>query len=468
MHILAPFVMLWCSALQDKPAPATPPPAAPPAAQEKAPLPPPPAEQPLFKTLVKQFTLGGQVRFRAEYRDPTSYANTVPAGESDDFILTRIRLNMKFTVTDDIEVFVQPQDQRAWGQEANILTDERNLDLHQGYVDVRNLFSEPIWIRAGRFEMAYGDQRLVSPLDWHNVARAWDGAKIRYGPKDWWIEGFYTVIRDPLPPSPPAPPVFSPAPTAFNGAAEDQDFMGVYFSYVGVADHEFDAYAFFREFQDGSFTDELGNVGDLIDHTIGARIKGKDLGLEYTLEIMGQGGHLAQDRIKAYAYAATLGYTFDIDWKPRIGFEYAYASGDRTPANGTRGTFDPLFPFFHYYQGYADVFGFKNSKSLSAYLKVAPAENLSIHLDLFAFKLAQARDSWFNDPGASLRRDTTGGSGRSVGTEFDLHARYNVGKHVKFWLGWSHFIAGEYVRKTATVGRSTDMNWFFLQMTVDF
>jgi hypothetical protein len=462
MHTLLLLGVLATCAAQDKP-PAPPPP--PPAAEKPA---PPPTQEPFFKTLVKQFTLGGQIRTRAEYRDPTSYANTVPAHKSDDFILTRIRLNMKFTVTDDIEVFVQPQDQRAWGQEANILTDERNLDLHQGYFEVKNLFSEPLSIRAGRFEMAYGDQRLVSPLDWHNVARAWDGAKVRYGPKDWWIEGFYTVIRDPLPPSPPAPPVFSPAATGGNGASEDQDFLGFYFSYVGIADHEFDVYGFFREFEDGTFADELGNVGNLIDRTVGARLKGKDFGLEWTAEVMGQGGHLAKDRVKAYAYAATLAYTFDMDWKPRIGLEYAYASGDRTPANGTRQTFDPLFPFFHYYQGYADVFGFKNSKSLSAYLKVAPTDALSIHVDVFGFWLAQNRDSWFNDPGASLRRDVTGASGRKIGSEVDLHVRYSAGKNVKFWGGWSHLFAGEYVRKTATIGKDVDMNWFFVQMTVDF
>jgi len=457
MHILLSLLLSTALASQDKPA-GTPPP-----------TPPPPPEDSLFKTLVKQFSIGGQVRIRAEYRDPTSYTNAPTANKSDDYILERIRLNLKFTVTDDIEVFIQPQDQRIWGQEITILTDERNLDLHQGYVDLRNLFSEPLSIRAGRFEMAYGDQRLISPLDWHNVARAWDGAKVRYAPKDFWVEAFYTVLRDPYPAAMPTPFVPVAGATGANGAAEDQDFMGLYFSYVGIADHEFDAYAFFREFQDNSFTGETGGPGNLVDRTIGARIKGKDFGFDYTLEVMAQGGRVGDTRIAAYAYAATLGYTFtEMCWKPRIGFEWAYASGDRTPGNGVRQTFDPLFPFFHYYQGYADVFGFKNSQSLSAYLRVAPADNLTLHLDLFAFWLAQSQDSWFNDPGVSLRRDVTGSSSRKIGTEFDLHAKYNIGKNVKIWGGWSHFIAGEFVRQTATTGSRLDMNWFFLQMTVDF
>jgi hypothetical protein len=467
MHILLSLMLSTLASAQDKP-PATPvpPPVAPPADK---PVTPPATEESIFKTLVKQFSIGGQVRVRAEYRDPVSYANAATSFKSDDYILERIRLNLKFTVTDDIEVFLQPQDQRIWGQEMSVLTDERNLDLHQGYVDLRNLFSQPLSIRAGRFEMAYGDQRLISPLDWHNAARAWDGAKVRYAPKDFWVEAFYTVIRDPYPATLPTPFVPVPGATGINGAAEDQDFSGIYFSYVGIANHEFDAYAFFREFQDSSFTADGGGLGDLEDRTLGARIKGKDFGFDYTLEAMAQGGHFSTDRIAAYAYAATLGYTFDCGWKPRIMIEYAYASGDRNVADGKRNTFDPLFPFFHYYQGYADVFGFKNSQSLAAYLKVSPSESVSLHADLFAFRLARTGDAWYNDPGLVLRPRAPGtGSSRKIGSEIDLHAKVNIGKHVKIWGGWSHFFAGEFVRKTATTGPKQDMNWFFLQMTVDF
>jgi hypothetical protein len=446
---------------QDKPAPAADKPT------------PPPTQEPFFKTLIKQVSLDGQIRIRAEYRDPTSYLNNVAATRSDDVFLTRIRLNLKFSVTDDIDVFVQPQDQRQWGQEASVLFDERNLDLHQGFVEIRNLFGEPLSIKAGRMELAYGDQRLVSPLDWSNITRAWDGAKIRYAPKDWWVEGFYTVIRDPLTPVPaPGIPPFAPLPTAANGAAHDQDFLGLYFSYVGVADHEFDVYGLFREFRDGSAASELAPavpVGDLIDRTIGARIKGKDLGFDYTLEAMSQTGHAATDQIHAYAYVATLGYTFDMDWKPRFGVEYDFASGDRNPADGKRGTFDPLFPFGHAYQGYADVAGFKNVKDLSAYIKVAPTDNFSLHLDFHHFWLAADKDAWYNFAGTALRRDVTGISNTQVGYETDLHARLSLGKNIKLWGGWSHFFAGPFVRQTATpAGTDTDMNWFFLQMTVDF
>ncbi len=463
--LLAAGLLLLFAPSQDKP-PAPPP--APP--KEAAPTPPPTQAESLIKTLVKQITLGGQIRTRAEYRDPTSYANTIAATRSDDLFLTRIRLNLKFSVTDDIDVFIQPQDQRQWGEEPAVLYDNKSLDLHQGFFEARNLFSEPLSVKAGRMELSYGDQRLVSPLDWPNINRAWDGAKVRYSPKDWWIEGFYTVIRDPLAPvAAGATPPITNATFAANGAAHDQDFMGVYFSYVGIAEHEFDLYAFFREFQDDSFAGENGVLGDIVDRTVGARFKGKHIGFDYTGEVMSQTGHFSQDYVRAYAFAATLGYTFDMAWKPRLGVEYDYASGDRHPADGKRGTFDPLYPFGHFYQGFADIFGFRNCEDMVVTLKVVPTDTLSIQLDVHQFTLVDSADAWYNIGGGTIRPKSAANPERKVGWETDLHARLSVGKFVKFWGGWSHVFAGPYIRQTVTpAGTDTDMNWFFLQMTIDF
>jgi hypothetical protein len=428
--------------------------------------PPPPTDEPFLKTLIKQISLGGQIRLRAEYRNFTSYNNTAAANLSDEVFLTRIRLNLKFSVTDDITVFVQPQDQRQWGQEQAVLADERNLDLHQGWIEIRNIFGEPLSFKGGRMELSYGDQRLVSPLDWSNIGRAWDGAKIRYAPKDFWIEGFYTVIRDPIA---APPPVFGPLPPAAAGAAEDQDFMGVYFSYVAIPDHEFDLYGFFRRIRDGSARSEGAVPGDQFDRTLGARIKGGGAGFDYTLEGMSQSGKVSTDRELAYAYAATLGYTFDMPWRPRLGVEYTFASGDRNLGDGKQNTFDPLYPFGHYYQGFIDQFAFKNGKDLAVYLKVQPTDALSLHADFHNFWLANDDAPWFNAAGGQIRPGAASGvASPHVGEELDLHARLQAGQFIKFWAGWSHFFPGTYVHETATVGPHTAMNWFFLQMTVDF
>src|SRR5207247_2263752 len=119
-------------------------------------------------------------------------------------------------------------------------------------------------------------------------------------------------------------------------------------------------------------------------------------------------------------------------------------------------------------QGFADAFAFKNGKDAVVYLKVVPTDNLSVHLDFHSFWLASDTDGWYNAAGGAIRRDATGLVTSRVGHETDLHARLALGKNVKFWAGWSHVFAGPYVRQTETIGTSRDMDWLFIQMTVDF
>ena len=207
MNALLGVCLALGAVVQDKPAekPAEKPPAAYPQDAPKAP--PPPAQdpalkpEPVLKTLANQITIGGQVRLRYEYRDPTAYNNLAATTKNDQFedldlFLERIRINLTFTLNDQIEVFFQPQDQRAWGDEVSVLNDEQNLDVHQGYVLVKELLTPALSAKIGRQELSYGDQRLVSPLDWSNIGRAWDGAKLRYTTGDAWVEAFYTVIQE--------------------------------------------------------------------------------------------------------------------------------------------------------------------------------------------------------------------------------------------------------------------------------
>jgi hypothetical protein len=444
--------LMLCLALSQEPPKPTPPP----------PPPEPPKLETTLKSLANQITIGGQVRLRAEYRDPIAYNN--PAGtpkddqhEDADLLLERIRLNLTFALNDQITVFFQPQDQRTFGDEAaatqaSFVSDEQNLDVHQGWVEARDLLTPGLSLRIGRMELSYGDQRLVSPLDWSNIGRTWDGAKLRYQQPEWWAEAFYTVIKE------------------VQGAEDDQDFWGFYVSYVGLKDHELDAYLFGRWLNDNLAADEtLPGTHDRRELTPGVRFRGKMAGFDYGAEGMLQRGDVGDDDIQAWAVAFTFGYTFAIDWAPRIGIEYTHASGDGDPADGDLETFDPLYGFGHFYQGFADVFSFKNGRDFVVYLKAAPTPYLSFHVDIHTFELDEEVDSWYNFVGAPIRTDPTGAAGDEIGHEIDVHFRLSVGKHVKFWGGVSRFFAGDFVEDTAgAAGTDSDMTWVFLQAVVDF
>lgn len=414
--------------------------------------------------LVESLTIGGQIRLRGEMRDIADYRNPGQFGRpaTDDFedgsdmVLERTRVYLDATIVKDLRAFVQIQDARTWGDEASVAADTADLDLKQGWIEVKNIFDVPFSVKAGRIEVpSLGDGRLMSPLDWHNVGRSWDGIHLTYAPEGWHLFGFFVNIAD---------------GGIFGGESGDADddllFGGIYVSYRGVKDHEFDGYAFHRHFSDDDFASEQGGpLGDRQDTTMGLRAKGKLGSFDYSGELAFQFGEQAEDDVRSFALALLLGYTIDIDWKPRIAIEYAFAGGDDDPADGDVGTFDPLFPFGHYYHGHIDLAGWRNLHSFMLAIRIQPLQNLSVHLDAHLFRLAEDADAWYSAAGSPIRRDLTGSSGRSVGGEVDVYAKWKLWEErLEFWAGYSHFFAGSFVDDT---GEDPDMDWVFLQILVN-
>lgn len=389
---------------------------------------------------------GGQLRARGEAMNTLSYATPGQLRAADSGFL-RTRVNLEAIPAAGVRTFVQVQDSRTAGAEVSVASNEKNLDLHQGYLDLPELWGRPILLRIGRQELSYGDGRLISPLDWSNVGRAWDGVRLSAGPAEWKADVFVTKIKE------------------VGGLKRDAWFSGLYGSCKAAPGHEFDGYLLFRDQGDGTLTGESGRKGNLAERTAGGRIKGKAGGADYSAEAAWQFGRSAGDRIRSYAGAVAAGYTFDAAWKPRVGVEVDYASGDKDPADARRGAFDPLFPFGHYYQGYQDIFSWKNGEDWMLTTRAEPGGGWQLQADYHWFRLAHGRDGWYDATTALIRRDATGASGRNVGHEVDLTARVAVRKAIKLWLGVSRFWNSAFVKRT---GGGGDRNWGFLQATVDF
>jgi hypothetical protein len=402
-------------------------------------------------------TISGQLRLRFEWRDPFDYRlpgtfgrpADQSVGDDNDRVEQRTRLNFDARVIDDVRVFIQLSDSRLWGEELGVLNETNQVDLHQGYVDIEAVFGAPITVRAGRQELSYGDQRLISSLDWSNIGRAWDGVRAWYSGEGFQLDGFLTNIREEV-----------------NGVTDDDHvFGGVYFSYMGIEAHWIDAYILFRGFSDGSFTAEDGGMGDLEDYFAGLRFKGSSSGFDYSAEGVYEFGDRAGDDVGAFGTAVTLGYTFDCECKFRIGLEWTFATGDEDPTDGDLDTFDPPFPFGHAYQGYLDIFTWKNGHDLALKLSVKPHPDWQIFLDVHGFILDEEKDAWYNAATRPIRRDPTGESGRFIGTEVDLTAKWTIRKNLFLYFGYTHFFADDFVD---TTGPSPDSDWVFAMLTTEF
>ncbi|MCB9832645.1 MAG: alginate export family protein [Planctomycetes bacterium] len=397
----------------------------------------------------KAVDFGGQIRIRGEFRSVKNYG----AGVDDDvdFVLQRTRLHADFRIVDNVRAFVQLQDSRNWGEEGSPNGDLEGVDIHQAYLDYEKVFGHDWTFRVGRQELQYGDQRLVSPLDWHPVGRSFDGVRTWWKGETFQLDVFAMNVVE--------------ASLATGGeAGDDHYFAGAYFHYTGIEAHELDVYLFYRGFDTGTFVGENGLMGDLDDVTIGIRFKGKTDGFDYSAEIVYQTGDRADDDVNAYAWAAVLGYTFDSEWKFRIGAEWTFASGDEDPTDGDYETFDPLFPFGHSYQGYLDLFAWRNGHDIVLKVSAKPTEELWLEVAFHGFILDEDSDAWYGAAGTAIRR-VGGGVGNEIGYELDIHAKYQLDAATALWFGYSHFFAGDYVEDT---GDSPDTDWIFFQMTVNF
>ncbi len=392
--------------------------------------------------------IGGQFRFRGEYRTTKNYGTGVDDGT--DFVIQRTRLNFDFRIIENLRAFVELQDSRLWGEEGSVVSDLEGVDIHQAYVDFENAFGEKWTFRVGRQELKYGDQRLISPLDWHPVGRAWDGVRTWFEGDEFQLDAFVTNVRE-----------------AHPAGERDDDwvFAGAYFHYTGIEDHVLDAYVFYRSYADGSFVNEAGGTGDLEDATFGLHFKGKTGGFSYMAEIVGQAGDRAGDDVWAFAWVAKAGYTFDTDWQPYIGAEWTFASGDDDPTDGDYETFDPLFPFGHAYQGFLDIFAWRNGHDIVGHISVKPREDWWLGVDVHYFLLDSDSDAWYGAAGTPIRRVAAGGVSNDVGLELDIHAKHDLNAATKLWFGYSHFFPGDYVDDT---GSSPATDWVYFQMTINF
>lgn len=170
-----------------------------------------------------KLSFSGQIRARAEATNVESFA-TAARKRGVDQALLRIRLAADADAGRDIKAYLQIQDSRVFGSEATVGANTANLDLHQGYLDILKLGDFPLELRVGRMELSYGDQRLVSPLDWNNIGRAWDGVRLRYKPERATLDAFFANVKQ----------------TA--DTKRNQHFWGLYAATKPMPNHEADLY----------------------------------------------------------------------------------------------------------------------------------------------------------------------------------------------------------------------------------
>ena len=384
---------------------------------------------PLVAQELPRIDVSGELRLRGEWD-----GRTVGLGD-DAATLSRIRLGAGVTLTSWIRAFAQLQDARAWGTEGNTLTDAAadQLDMHQVYADLGS--ADRLLGRLGRQELALGDERLVGTVGWSNTGRVFDGARLlgTIGRVQWTAFWMNVAERDSLQP-------VGPDPQLNQGANDDGWLVG--------------------GFASGKLGGSTAEVTALYDrngvtsksYTVNVRVHGSAAAFLY-YDVAGA-YQFGPDRSAWFASGragANLG-------RGSLAAQLDYLSGDDDPAAGDTKAFNTLYATNHKFYGYMDYFlnvpgQLDQAGLVDAVLRGSfdPSAATRIRADLHHFRLAEDR-----------------GSGKTLGTEFDLVGTWSLAKVAGLEAGAGLFFPSEPITLLlpAFSGGTDATYWGYAQLTL--
>ncbi len=376
-----------------------------------------------------------QIRPRFEMDSKDFKSSTLP----NTFTVFRTRLGLSFSPSDNLTGFVQIQDSRTFGEEATTTTNTKNLDLHQAYFKVENIFDLPVDVKLGRMEVSYGSERFIGAVNWNNVGRAFGG-------------GIFTLKTD-------AVNIDFFALKEFEksnfGDSLDQSVYGLSFDIGGLKNYKIQPLIIWQR---SSPTDLLSRF------TFGTYVKGTLGNFDHEIDAGYQAGKIfagnRNQTVSAFILSYAANYTFESDLKPFIGAQIDYTSGDDNPADDDYKTYASLYGTGHKYFGYMDYFvnlvndtyglGIMDVVGKVGFSPITPLK-INLHFHVF-----QANEDY------GL---INGSTSKNFGSEIDLVASYKYNSSITFEGGASMFMPGDIFKERRGKDTST---WLYLMAVANF
>ncbi len=414
------------------------------------------------KHLPEALKIDLQLRDRFESKDDFDFSDS--REDRDMYQLLRLRLGVAYTPVKQVEIYTQLQDARTVNvEDYSKTTLEHFLDFRQLYVSFKDIIAsnESIphtQLTLGRQSLTYGAGRLIGDPDWSNIGQTFEGGRAVVA---WDQPNIKTDI-------------FMASLTANKTPREGNDFfdratqdsmMGYYAVWAVDKKLTVEQYLIYRKANKDISFGPSGSA-ELEEYTVGGRVVAKELhGFDYEVELGGQAGDFNDKDIDAMMLVAGAGYTLDMAWKPRLGFEFDYASGDTDPTDNTRRTFDNLYPANHNHYGYMDLISLQNLNNYRYSLTLNPTNKLKLTADLHLIYLDTVKDSFYSAARGVTRTSSSSSANAHVGNEVDLWASYKICSYATAVVGYSHLYAGKYL---ANSGANDDADFGYVSLALNF
>ena len=418
-----------------------------------------------FLPLSTRLSTGGELRFRL--MDESNRLR--PGGPArGDYQLWRWRHYVDLKVGDAFRVYAEMIDASMDNNPLPVTgIDVNRWDLQNIFFDLRlaEFDERPIWFRYGRQELSYGSQRLVSPLDWANTRRNFEGFKLFTKGSDWDFDLWFTRPVNTATPGDGPVSVFG---SHFDSPNMNHTFSGAWFTYKAVKEQTIDLYWLWdrnTKFMAQNFTG--GNR-----HTLAGRWLRNFPILECEKPVRTwhgevEGGYQFGDdfgkNVNAGFVVAGIGHTLNkLPWEPSLWIYEDYASGSNNLNGGTSNTFTQQYGLVHAYLGQIDNIARQNINDINAKFTVKPLKPLVFQAQYHWFDLANTSDVLYTITGQPFGQPHRG---RHVGEELDLVATYTFNPNFNVQLGYFWFWNGPFIQNNQPRGTAEQL---YLQTTFSY
>jgi Alginate export len=406
---------------------------------------------PLSKSSTVSF--GGEIREQYQYFDNLNFGDVPPTVKkiSTGQVWHRVMLHSNIEIGKKVRVFAQVNSTFRFFN-LNPITpeiDENQLSLHQAFIDYS--FDKKWMIRAGRQELGYGNNRILTFREGPNTRLTFDAVIVKYKAPKRKID-FLAIT-----------PVVSK-----QNVFDDQSFKEYVFGVYGT---EFiipkkllvDYYVLGFE-SDIRRYNFVG--GKEKRQSYGLRIFSQNARLNYELESTCQSGKYKDAVIDAYGFSADLNYVINKRLNFVIGAGGNYISGDKNKTDNKLNTYNLIFSKPSY--GLAAPIGSSNIENFNPYIKIRPIKKLNVYAGVYFLQRQSNQDGTYS-PGMAQVRPTPNNlfasTKKSIGTQYAIETGYDVNNHLFFAIDAAFLKAGSYVKET---GKGLDVAYLSFKAAFKF
>lgn len=384
-------------------------------------------------------TLGGELRERFEGNYNPNFG--IHGNQSESYWLQRITFLGDVHLGERVRIFAEGISGLESGQTGSAPPVQQDrVDLQFAFADVVPYLTEDerLTARAGRFGMSLGSGRLVATRAAPNIPFRFDGGEAIYSNTLWEATGFLTrPVKD---------------TGDFSGSDPDIAFWGVYATHWLDASRKIGVDAYYLGI-DNDQSKYASGSGHETRHSFGARIFGSRDHWDWNGEGVVQTGTFGDESILAWTTSLDSGYTWEGQWRPRLGLKVDVASGDSDPNDRRMGTFNALY-FKSGYFNDASVIRPANLIDVHPNLAVNLTRALSVNGGADVFWRYSQGDAIYGPPGFVTVPALRTGSDYAA-TALDVNLQWQINRHLTLGASFVHFFAGSYMR----AAHGSDLNF---------